>query len=203
MHPKDTNVYICNIESILKFLTNNPNVNLQYSQMFNQFFPEQKKVFFKKPSKMTDLEKKYKEIMIKAINKYGNFDMRKYYKYLKSLLPDYGIKDIRIFLLINICPITYKLILIGCGTISLHMNHVNTMLSDICIKKGLQGKGYGKHLTSLLIDYVKKMSKNSGKNKILLDVKKDNVIATRMYKKFGFQILDSYYDNIKMELKLK
>lgn len=56
-------------------------------------------------------------------------------------------------------------------------------LMSIAIRKGMWGKGYGKKLMEFLIDYFKEKA-----NRFMLDVRRSNIRAIRLYQSLGFKI---------------
>jgi RimJ/RimL family protein N-acetyltransferase len=204
INPKVT---LCDIETVSQFLIQHPQINTQYSDMFNQYFPYVKNPFYKSLDELHLHEKIFREKMINALiksdihSKYSNigiFDMKKYYLYLKDVLPYYNITNIYIIILINKnmnkeSKISVNDRLIGCATVSKHKNNIDLMLSDVCIVKDCQNKGYGKIITKLAIDLAKKIKNNTTYKKLSLSVDKTNEKAINCYKKVGFKITNENY----------
>ncbi|MCX8164757.1 MAG: ribosomal protein S18-alanine N-acetyltransferase [Aquificaceae bacterium] len=78
-------------------------------------------------------------------------------------------------------------------------------LMSIAIKKDFWGKGYGKKLMSFLVDYFRPKAK-----RFLLDVRRSNIKAIRLYQSLGFKILwerHKYYSDgesaLQMSLELE
>lgn len=73
-------------------------------------------------------------------------------------------------------------------------------ISQLCVKKGIRNKGIG----SFLMNECKKLSKNSGMNKIELEVNKNNENAISFYKRneFIYSEKKSEYESFIMECKL-
>lgn len=66
-------------------------------------------------------------------------------------------------------------------------------LMSIAIKKDLWGKGYGKRLMEFLIEYFRGKAQ-----RILLDVRRSNIRAIRLYQSLGFKIFSErirYYSD--------
>lgn len=70
----------------------------------------------------------------------------------------------------------------------------------IVIRRGFNGKGYGKILTKWTIDKAREL----GYRKVILKTYKENIPAQRLYKKIGFKIIGESEDKkeYKMELEL-
>ncbi len=69
-------------------------------------------------------------------------------------------------------------------------------LNNIAIHENYRGKGYGKLLLQFLIECGKVFKSE----KIFLEVKEDNLIAQKLYKKYGFKeiyIRKNYYSDNK------
>jgi hypothetical protein len=156
-------ITLCDIEDTVQFLIRNPHINTQYSNMFNEYFPHVKTPFYKSLDELQLHERIFREKMLPTlinINNESKFNMKKYYHYLKDVLPSYNIENLYIIFLINDNSIdrlktgnniSVNDQLIGCATISKHTNKIDLMLTDVCIRKEYQGKGYGKILTKLSI----------------------------------------------------
>jgi GNAT superfamily N-acetyltransferase len=83
--------------------------------------------------------------------------------------------------------------------------HLYKFENDSCrlgIVAGVIGKGYGTKMMKVLIGYAKKL----GSKKICLSTYQDNYPALALYKKFGFMIVQEFFDRprkaYEMELKL-
>ncbi len=63
------------------------------------------------------------------------------------------------------------------------------LISNLCIKKSMQGKGLGQDLTKEAIKYCKTAGKD-----LILTVYKDDLAAFHIYKKLGFQVIDLIAD---------
>jgi ribosomal protein S18 acetylase RimI-like enzyme len=210
-------ITLCDIEDSVQFLIKNPHINTQYSDMFNEYFPHVKKPFYKSLDELQLHERIFREKMLPTlinINNESMFDMKKYYHYLKDVLPSYNIENLYIIFLINDYSrdrlktgnnISVNDQLIGCATISKHTNKIDLMITDVCIRKEYQGKGYGKILTKLSIDLAKKLANKLTYNKISLSVGKTNKKAISCYKTVGFKIISENYrkKDILMEYILK
>lgn len=93
--------------------------------------------------------------------------------------------------------------LIGYAIVWRVLEDVNLM--SIAISRDYWGKGYGRKLMSFLIEYFKKEAK-----RFLLDVRKSNIRAIRLYQSLGFSIVSErrrYYsdgeDAFQMLLELE
>ena len=65
---------------------------------------------------------------------------------------------------------------------------------SVCVLKNMRGRGYGKMLLSHIVSFAK----SKGKNRVLLEVNKNNASAIRLYEKFGFKKIaerKKYYGN--------
>lgn len=76
---------------------------------------------------------------------------------------------------------------------------------DVGIQKQMQGNGFGKLLVQTVVDFCKQ----EGKEKIFLEVRKDNICAIKLYTSFGFEtnrVRAKYYgnqDGLEMVLNLQ
>lgn len=106
---------------------------------------------------------------------------------------------------INNNPFTYYFMLYKdnekIGFINFDVIYDRCELININIIDKEKGNGYGKYLMNYMIDYI---NKNNILN-ITLEVREDNLVAIKMYEKFGFKkqaIRKNYYqgtDGILME----
>lgn len=184
-------LHLFNIDKISEFLSKNSQINVQYSEMFNEYFPYVKNPFIKDISELNEIEKEFREKMINSLFKNENneimFDMKKYYYCLKDMLHSHNIFNLYVLFLIN------KNELIGSATLSTHLNKTDMMLTDVCIREKFQRKGYGKIIIKLIIDFGKKIGLKSTYNNILLTVDKKNIIAQKCYISNGFKIINNNY----------
>jgi GNAT superfamily N-acetyltransferase len=186
------------IDKAIEFLDDHIAINRMYSYYYYYYFPEQLDIH-KKEADLTELEKKSKECLKYAINKKGKYNMRYYYRCLQNLFPDYGIKKLYVFLLLD-----DKDMLIGACNWSVGSNGMDSTLSDLFISHKHRGRGLAQVLTNFVIQQAKKYSEtNGGINKILLTVDTDNEPAIKAYEKCGFSNIMSFdKDKNKMELSL-
>ncbi|MGV8151981.1 MAG: GNAT family N-acetyltransferase [Candidatus Nanoarchaeia archaeon] len=92
------------------------------------------------------------------------------------------------------------------GYITLRNKNKTGEIGLLAVKKKFQGKGYGKLLVKHALNYSKKIKIKN----IFLDVRKNNIKAIRLYKKFDFKKIKEYskvinkkiIKKIKMEKKL-
>lgn len=82
--------------------------------------------------------------------------------------------------------------IVGFASISTVLDEAE--ITNIVVKKNCRGKKYSFFLMTILIDYAIK----SNCKKIHLEVNENNVIARKLYKKFGFDVVGcrkNYYSN--------
>lgn len=181
-------------DSAIDFLRRYPNINEAYSYYYSRYFPDQRAVFSKDENKLTKLEKKYKKVMVNALDKSGYFNMIKYLEYIQLLFEDYGIYKMYIVFFID------KGYLIGSCIFCIASNKMDSTLTDLFISEPFRKLGYSKILTNFVIKKAKQLALPSMMNKIILDVDIDNAPAIRAYKACGFKPLISF-DAKKMKLE--
>lgn len=192
--------HLCKIDRAIDFLTKRQHINKEYSKAFNTFFPNVLKVFNMSENNMNLLEKKYFQVMSPALDDLIKFKMNMYYECLKNILDDYNIYKLYVLLLIDHKyddkdDNTDKLI--GCATISLHINKKDVMISNVLVTKEYQRQGYGKKI----IEHIKKKMKKKG-FRLVLEVNDDNIPALKCYKSCGFTISRIMGNKINMECVL-
>ena len=105
-------------------------------------------------------------------------------------------------------PFSYYLVLEINGKIKGYMGtwiHDNLEILNFYVDKRYQGMGFG----SMMLEFIIEVSKKSNVKSITLEVRKNNIIAISLYRKYGFKevgIRNRYYNNgddaILMEKKL-
>ena len=85
--------------------------------------------------------------------------------------------------------------LMGYGILSVVIDEAE--LLDMTVKKDIQRKGYGK----IMLDFLCSTAKNEGANEIFLEVREDNVRATDVYLKSGFEQIDRRKNYYKLDDK--
>jgi ribosomal-protein-alanine N-acetyltransferase len=68
------------------------------------------------------------------------------------------------------------------GYISFYTIFDETEIVNVCVNSSYRGLGVGKMLVSSVIEY----SKNHGVKKLMLEVRKSNAVAIKLYDGFGF-----------------
>lgn len=90
--------------------------------------------------------------------------------------------------------------ILGFGSISIVLDEAE--ITNIVVRKNFRGKKLSLFLMTVLIDYAIQ----SNCKKIHLEVNENNVIARRLYRKFGFDVVGSrknYYNNANAVLMTK